>query len=103
MAPLPSGLEGPVAKDFAKIARAVKYRVDRKWSTVALVDDQIRLDEKEVERKRRQVFAEMTDTWIGRQFCEALDEFLNCTVSDLFACFLGKVKPDIFEIVCGIR
>jgi hypothetical protein len=69
----------------------VKHRVDRERRTVALVDDEIGLNEEEVERQRRQVFAEMTDTWIVRQFCEALNELLNRTFRDSFACLLGKV------------
>jgi len=96
-------LQGSVAKDLANIARTVKHRVNGKRRTVALVDDQIRLDEKEVERQRRQVFAEMPDTWIFRQLREALNDLLDRTLGYPFACLLGKVNPDVFEIICGIR
>ncbi len=79
------------SKESPHVACPVKHRVDRERRTVALVDDEIGLNEEEMKWKRCQVYADMSNSWIVRQFCETLHELLNRTFRDSFACPLGKV------------
>jgi hypothetical protein len=81
----------------------VKHRKDRQGNTIALIHDEIRLDEEKMNWKRCEVTTKVAKAWIFGQRGESMYQLAERPFRYGFAGLLLKIKPDVVEIVRSVR